>query len=120
MYEFLDRLISIAMPRIRDFRGVSPRAFDGQGNYTLGVKEQIISPKSSTTRSIRCGAWTSPSLRRLEMTVTAERCSRHSTSRFGSNRNHKVYGEDEHGRAREASRRDREKVRGEARRSSRS
>ena len=42
MYEFLDRLISIAMPRIRDFRGVSPRAFDGQGNYSLGVKEQII------------------------------------------------------------------------------
>ena len=45
MYEFLDRLISIAMPRIRDFRGVSPRAFDGQGNYSLGVKEQIISPE---------------------------------------------------------------------------
>ena len=45
MYEFLDRLISIAMPRIRDFRGVSPRAFDGQGNYTLGVKEQIIFPE---------------------------------------------------------------------------
>ena len=45
MYEFLDRLISIAMPRIRDFRGVSPRAFDGQGNYSLGVKEQIIFPE---------------------------------------------------------------------------
>ena len=45
MYEFLDRLISIAMPRIRDFRGVSVRAFDGQGNYTLGVKEQIIFPE---------------------------------------------------------------------------
>jgi large subunit ribosomal protein L5 len=45
MYEFLDRLISIAMPRIRDFRGVSARAFDGQGNYTLGVKEQIIFPE---------------------------------------------------------------------------
>src|SRR5580693_3929615 len=45
MYEFLDRLISIAMPRIRDFRGVSPRAFDGRGNYTLGVKEQIIFPE---------------------------------------------------------------------------
>ncbi|TLZ31776.1 MAG: 50S ribosomal protein L5 [Gammaproteobacteria bacterium] len=45
MYEFLDRLINIAMPRIRDFRGVSPRAFDGQGNYTLGVKEQIIFPE---------------------------------------------------------------------------
>jgi len=45
MYEFLDRLISIAMPRIRDFRGVSPRAFDGRGNYSLGVKEQIIFPE---------------------------------------------------------------------------
>jgi len=45
MYEFLDRLISIAMPRIRDFRGASPRAFDGRGNYSLGVKEQIIFPE---------------------------------------------------------------------------
>ena len=45
MYEFLDRLISIAMPRIRDFRGVSARSFDGQGNYSLGVKEQIIFPE---------------------------------------------------------------------------
>ncbi len=45
MYEFLDRLITVAMPRIRDFRGVSPRAFDGRGNYTLGIKEQIIFPE---------------------------------------------------------------------------
>jgi large subunit ribosomal protein L5 len=45
MYEFLDRLVTIAMPRIRDFRGVSARAFDGRGNYTLGVKEQIIFPE---------------------------------------------------------------------------
>ena len=45
MYEFLDRLISIAMPRIRDFRGVSPRSFDGRGNYSLGIKEQIIFPE---------------------------------------------------------------------------
>ncbi|WP_333840061.1 50S ribosomal protein L5 [Pelomicrobium sp.] len=45
MYEFLDRLISIAIPRIRDFRGFSPRAFDGRGNYSLGVKEQIIFPE---------------------------------------------------------------------------
>jgi len=45
MYEFLDRLITIAMPRIRDFRGVSPRAFDGRGNYNMGVKEQIIFPE---------------------------------------------------------------------------
>jgi len=45
MYEFLDRLINIAIPRIRDFRGVSPRAFDGHGNYSLGVREQIIFPE---------------------------------------------------------------------------
>ncbi|HEY8507967.1 MAG TPA: 50S ribosomal protein L5 [Steroidobacteraceae bacterium] len=45
MYEFLDRLINIAIPRIRDFRGVSPRSFDGRGNYSLGVKEQIIFPE---------------------------------------------------------------------------
>ena len=45
MYEFLDRLVTIAMPRIRDFRGVSNRSFDGRGNYSLGVKEQIIFPE---------------------------------------------------------------------------
>jgi len=45
MYEFLDRLITVAIPRIRDFRGVSARAFDGRGNYTLGIKEQIIFPE---------------------------------------------------------------------------
>lgn len=45
MYEFLDRLITVALPRVRDFKGVSPKAFDGRGNYTLGVKEQIIFPE---------------------------------------------------------------------------
>jgi large subunit ribosomal protein L5 len=45
MYEFLDRLISIALPRVRDFRGVSGRSFDGRGNYNMGVKEQIIFPE---------------------------------------------------------------------------
>jgi large subunit ribosomal protein L5 len=45
MYEFLDRLISIALPRIRDFRGLSPRSFDGRGNYSLGIREQIIFPE---------------------------------------------------------------------------
>ena len=42
MYEFLDRLIAIALPRVRDFRGVSPKGFDGRGNYTLGLKDQLI------------------------------------------------------------------------------
>jgi large subunit ribosomal protein L5 len=45
MYEFLDRLISIALPRIRDFRGLNPRSFDGRGNYSMGVREQIIFPE---------------------------------------------------------------------------
>lgn len=45
MYEFLDRLINVSIPRIRDFRGFSPKAFDGRGNYTMGVKEQIIFPE---------------------------------------------------------------------------
>ena len=47
MYEFLDKLISISLPRVRDFRGVSKNAFDGRGNYTLGIKEQIIFPEIS-------------------------------------------------------------------------
>ena len=45
MYEFLDRLISVAFPRVRDFRGVSPRAFDGRGNFSVGLKEQIVFPE---------------------------------------------------------------------------
>ncbi len=45
MYEFLDRLVSIALPRIRDFRGLSPRSFDGRGNYSLGIREQLIFPE---------------------------------------------------------------------------
>ena len=45
MYEFLDRLVSVALPRVRDFRGVSPKAFDGRGNYTLGIRDQLIFPE---------------------------------------------------------------------------
>ncbi len=45
MYEFLDRLISIAIPRVRDFRGITPKAFDGRGNFAMGVTEQIIFPE---------------------------------------------------------------------------
>jgi large subunit ribosomal protein L5 len=47
MYEFLDRLMTVALPRVRDFRGVNEKGFDGRGNYTLGVKEQIIFPEIS-------------------------------------------------------------------------
>ena len=45
MWEFLDRLIAVALPRVRDFRGVSPRGFDGRGNYTLGLKDQLLFPE---------------------------------------------------------------------------
>src|SRR3712207_6887142 len=45
MYEFLDRLLSVAIPRIRDFRGLNPRSFDGRGNYSMGIREQIIFPE---------------------------------------------------------------------------
>jgi len=45
MYEFLDRLVNVSLPRVRDFKGVSPKGFDGQGNYSLGIKEQLIFPE---------------------------------------------------------------------------
>lgn len=45
MYEFVDRLINLSLPRVRDFRGVNPNAFDGRGNYALGIKEQLIFPE---------------------------------------------------------------------------
>jgi large subunit ribosomal protein L5 len=51
MYDFLDRLIHIALPRVRDFRGVSPKAFDGRGNYTLGVKDHFIFPEIDYTKT---------------------------------------------------------------------
>ncbi len=45
MYEFLDRLVNVAIPRVRDFRGLNPKSFDGRGNYSMGVKEQIVFPE---------------------------------------------------------------------------
>jgi len=53
MYEFIDRLISVALPRVRDFRGINEKGFDGRGNYTLGVKEQIIFPEISIDKISR-------------------------------------------------------------------
>lgn len=50
MYEFLDRLVSVALPRVRDFRGLPKRGFDGRGNYTVGIKEQIVFPEVSTDK----------------------------------------------------------------------
>jgi large subunit ribosomal protein L5 len=62
MYEFLDRLISIAIPRIRDFRGLSPKAFDGRGNYSMGVREQIMFPEIDYDKI--------DTLRGLDITIT--------------------------------------------------
>ena len=62
MYEFLDRLISIAIPRIRDFRGFSAKAFDGRGNYSLGIKEQIVFPEVDFDKIDR--------IRGLDVTIT--------------------------------------------------
>lgn len=62
MYEFLDRLIGIAIPRIRDFRGLSPKSFDGRGNYSLGIKEQIIFPEIDYDKI--------DTLRGLDITIT--------------------------------------------------
>ncbi len=50
MYEFMDRLVNIVLPRVRDFRGVSPRAFDGKGNYTLGMRDQLVFPEIDYTK----------------------------------------------------------------------
>ena len=58
MYEFADRLINIALPRVRDFRGVKANSFDGRGNYTMGIKEQLISLKSNMIRLTKSEAWT--------------------------------------------------------------
>ncbi|MEJ2576245.1 MAG: 50S ribosomal protein L5 [Gammaproteobacteria bacterium] len=62
MYEFLDRLVNVAIPRIRDFRGLSARSFDGQGNYSMGVKEQIIFPEIEYDKV--------DALRGLDITIT--------------------------------------------------
>jgi large subunit ribosomal protein L5 len=62
MYEFLDRLINIAIPRIRDFRGLSPKAFDGRGNYSIGVREQIMFPEIDYDKI--------DALRGLDITIT--------------------------------------------------
>ena len=59
MYEFLDRLVNIALPRVRDFRGLNNKSFDGSGNYALGIKEQIVFQKSSMTKWMKSVEWIS-------------------------------------------------------------
>jgi large subunit ribosomal protein L5 len=53
MYEFLDRLVSLALPRVRDFRGLNPKAFDGHGNYSLGLTEQLVFPELNPDKYLR-------------------------------------------------------------------
>ena len=67
MYEFLDRLINVAIPRVRDFRGLSSKAFDGRGNYSMGVREQIIFPEIDYDRI--------DVLRGLDITITTSACT---------------------------------------------
>ena len=74
MWEFLDRLFNVALPRVRDFRGISPNSFDGRGNYALGVKEQLIFRKSSMIRSTRSVVWISSSAPPRRPTKRQESC----------------------------------------------
>jgi large subunit ribosomal protein L5 len=67
MYEFLDRLITIAIPRVRDFRGLNPKSFDGRGNYSLGVQEQIIFPEIDYDKI--------DSIRGMDITITTSATS---------------------------------------------
>ena len=67
MYEFLDRLVSIALPRVRDFRGVSAKSFDGRGNYSMGVKEQIIFPEIEYDKV--------DAIRGMDITITTSACT---------------------------------------------
>ena len=74
MWEFLDRLFNVALPRVRDFHGINPNSFDGRGNYAMGIKEQLIFPRSSTTRSTRSAVWTSSSAPPLRPTRRPRPC----------------------------------------------
>ena len=81
-YEFLDRLLSIAIPRIRDFRGLNPRSFDGRGNYSMGVREQIIFPEIDyDTIDQGAAASTSRSRRPRRPISRPSRCSTRSACR---------------------------------------
>ena len=93
MYEFLDRLMSIAIPRIRDFRGLSPRSFDGRGNYTMGVREQIIFPEIDYDAIDQ--------VRGLDITITTTATDRRGGVRAARGVRHAVPAE-EQARAREA------------------
>lgn len=69
MYEFLDRLINIALPRVRDFRGLNPKSFDGRGNFAMGIKEHIVFPEINYDKVDQMWAWTSSFARRRRRTT---------------------------------------------------
>ena len=81
-YEFLDRLVSIAIPRIRDFRGLNPRSFDGRGNYSMGVREQIIFPEIDYDAIDQ--------VRGLDITITTTAAQRHRGLRAAAGARHAV------------------------------
>ena len=109
MYEFLDRLVSIAIPRIRDFRGISTRSFDGRGNYSLGVKEQIIFPEIQYDQIDQ--------IRGMDITIsTSAHDDKHGRAllealTFRSASRVIAHGQDEHAHAREEAPQDSEEIR---------
>ena len=82
MYEFLDKLVSVVLPRIRDFQGVSRDAFDGQGNYTLGMKEQIVFPEIEYDKVDKTRGLEITIVTRRRRTKTAGACLRQSACRL--------------------------------------
>lgn len=84
MWEFFERLITIAVPRIRDFRGLSAKSFDGRGNYSMGVREQIIFQKSTTIKSTAFVVWILPLPLLRNLTKKAALCWLPLTSRSAS------------------------------------
>ena len=86
MYEFFDRLVNVTLPRVRDFKGVPDRAFDGRGNYSLGLREQVIFPEINLDRWTRSRASRWSSARRRAPTRRGKRCSRRSACPSGPER----------------------------------
>ncbi len=82
MWEFVDRLITIAIPRIRDFRGLNPRSFDGRGNYSIGIREQLIFPEIDYDSIDQ--------VRGLDVTITTTRRDRHRSFRAAARTGHAV------------------------------
>ena len=85
MYEFLDRLVNIALPRVRDFRGLNPNSFDGRGNYAMGIKEHIIFPEINFDQIDQVWVWISSCAPRRAPTTKPGLCSRLSISPSASN-----------------------------------